>query len=127
MTGGDIFQRLMESPEMVKESYKRDNMFSSAIDSLIHVADDGDDKSTIDTIINIIFNMTQCYQTMMDTVISIGNEETLSAINKIAISYMSDVDKESIIENVKAMCNTGDCDESLIDYMNSLLYDDSEE
>lgn len=127
MTGGDIFQRLMESPEMVKESYKRDNMFSSAIDSLIHVADDGDDKSTIDTIINIIFNMTQCYQTMMNAIISVGDEETLSAINKIAISYMNDADKESVIENVKAMCNTGDCDESLIDYMNSLLYDDSEE
>lgn len=127
MTGGDIFQRLMESPEIVKESYKRDNMFRSAIDSLIHVADDSDDKSTIDTIINIIFNMTQCYQTMMNAIISVGDEETLSAINKIAISYMNDADKESVIENVKAMCNTGDCDESLIDYMNSLLYDDSEE
>lgn len=126
MTGGDIFQRLMESPEIVKESYKRDNMFRSAIDSLIHVADDSDDKSTIDTIINIIFNITQCYQTMMDTVTSVGNEETLSAINKTAISYMSDADKESIIENVKAMCDTGDYDESLIDYMNSLLYNDSE-
>lgn len=126
MTGGDIFQRLMESPEIVKESYKRDNMFRSAIDSLIHVADDSDDESTIDTIINIIFNITQCYQTMMDTVTSVGNEETLSAINKTAISYMSDADKESIIENVKAMCDTGDYDESLIDYMNSLLYNDSE-
>lgn len=126
MTGGDIYQRLMESPEIVKESYKRDNMFRSAIDSLIHVADDSDDKSTIDTIINIIFNITQCYQTMMDTVTSVGNEETLSAINKTAISYMSDADKESIIENVKAMCDTGDYDESLIDYMNSLLYNDSE-
>lgn len=126
MTGGDIFQRLMESPEIVKESYKRDNMFRSAIDSLIHVADDSDDKSTIDTIINIIFNITQCYQTMMDAIISVGDEETLSAINKIAISYMNDADKESVIENVKAMCNTGDCDKSLIDYMNSLLYNDSE-
>lgn len=126
MTGGDIFQRLMESPEIVKESYKRDNMFRSAIDSLMHVADDSDDKSIIDTIINIIFNITQCYQTMMDTVTSVGNEETLSAINKTAISYMSDADKESIIENVKAMCDTGDYDESLIDYMNSLLYNDSE-
>lgn len=71
--------------------------------------------------------MTQCYQTMMNAIISVGDEETLSAINKIAISYMNDADKESVIENVKAMCNTGDCDESLIDYMNSLLYDDSEE
>lgn len=126
MTGGDIFQRLMESPEIVKESYKRDNMFRSAIDSLIHVADDSDDKSTIDTIINIIFNITQCYQTMMNAIISVGDEETLSAINKIAISYMNDADKESVIENVKAMCDTGDYDESLIDYMNSLLYNDSE-
>lgn len=126
MTGGDIFQRLMESQEIVKESYKRDNMFRSAIDSLIHVADDSDDKSTIDTIINIIFNITQCYQTMMNAIISVGDEETLSAINKIAISYMNDADKESVIENVKAMCDTGDYDESLIDYMNSLLYNDSE-
>ena len=99
VTGKDFLEVLEAAPDFIKESYDTNPTFRRAIDKLNDIADDGA-VQFMTKVILMVYSFQGMYETLMNTITTINDSDTITAVNSCLISLLSDTGIKDLEETI---------------------------
>lgn len=99
VTGKDFLEVLEAAPDFIKESYDTNPTFRRAIDKLNDIADDGA-VQFMTKVILMVYSFQGMYETLMNTITTINDPDTITAVNSCLISLLSDTGIKDLEETI---------------------------
>lgn len=99
VTGKDFLEVLEAAPDFIKESYDTNPTFRRAIDKLNDIADDGA-VQFMTKVILMVYSFQGMYETLMNTITTINDPDTITAVNSCLISLLSDTGINDLEETI---------------------------
>ncbi len=89
-------EEIVKSNEVYTDAYMNDEQFRIAINSLLDSIDGGE---FYEVAVNMIFSFLTLYQNILETVVAVGHEETVKAVDQTLLMLLEPDDEDVMADD----------------------------